>query len=90
MASDTATAKAEPGAPATSGRPPPKRFSGSRLGGLILALNLLSLLILFVGALALNEWTRGLIEARQETLKAQGEILAQVLAELRQRGTPSS
>ncbi len=81
MASDTATARAEPDVPATSGRAPLRRFGGSRLGGLILALNLLSLLILFVGALALNEWTRGLIEARQETLKAEGEILAQVLAE---------
>jgi len=56
-----------------------KRFSGSRLGGLILALNLLSLLILFVGALLLNEWQRGLIEARQQTLKAQGELLVTVL-----------
>ncbi len=52
-----------------------------RLGGLILALNLLSLLILFVGALTLNEWQRGLIEARQETLVAQAELLANVLAD---------
>jgi two-component system, OmpR family, sensor histidine kinase ChvG len=82
MASDTAIAKADP---LRSGEDEPrrrvKRFGGSRLGGLILALNLLSLLILFVGALALNEWTRGLIEARQETLTAQGEILVQVLGE---------
>jgi len=82
MASDTATARAEPARPAEGERPRrPRRFGGSRLGGLILALNLVSLLILFVGALLLNEWTRGLIEARQETLKAQGEILAQVLSE---------
>lgn len=58
------------------------RGAGSRLGGLILALNLLSLLILFVGALALNEWRRNLIEARLESLSAQAEILANVLGEL--------
>ncbi len=82
MASATATARAEPARAAEGERPRrPRRFGGSRLGGLILALNLVSLLILFVGALLLNEWTRGLIEARQETLKAQGEILAQVLSE---------
>lgn len=80
MASDTAIAKAEPLPPeGTEPRRRLKRFGGSRLGGLILALNLLSLLILFVGALLLNEWQRGLFEARQETLAAQGEILVQVL-----------
>ncbi|QDH72216.1 HAMP domain-containing sensor histidine kinase [Brevundimonas sp. M20] len=81
MASDTVTARAEPDVASPSGSRRPKRFGGSRLGGLILALNLLSLLILFVGALALNEWQRGLIEARQETLKAQAEMLVRVLGE---------
>ena len=81
MASDTVTAKADP-ASAGDDRPRrAKRFGGSRLGGLILALNLLSLLILFVGALALNELGRGLIEARQETLTAQAELLVRVLGE---------
>jgi two-component system sensor histidine kinase ChvG len=82
MALDTAIAKADP-LPQGDDEPrrPLKRFGGSRLGGLILALNLLSLLILFVGALLLNEWSRGLIAARQETLRAQGEILVQVLGE---------
>ncbi|KQY90870.1 MULTISPECIES: stimulus-sensing domain-containing protein [unclassified Brevundimonas] len=82
MASDTAIAKADP-LPSGDDEPrrPLKRFGGSRLGGLILALNLLSLLILFVGALLLNEWKRGLIEARQETLVAQAELLANVLAD---------
>jgi two-component system sensor histidine kinase ChvG len=81
MALDTATAKADPPLPPGEAVPRRrlKRFSGSRLGGLILALNLLSLLILFVGALLLNEWQRGLIEARQQTLKAQGELLVTVL-----------
>ena len=81
MASDTATAKAEP----RPGAVPHRRwlsFGGSRLGALILALNLLSLLILFGGALALNEWRRGLVEARQESLSVQAELLANVLGEL--------
>lgn len=92
MASDTVTARAEPGAPAADRPRRPKRFGGSRLGGLILALNLLSLLILFVGALLLNEWQRGLIEARQETLKAQAEMLVRVLGEPQigvTRGSPT-
>ena len=84
MALDTATAKADPPLPQGEAEPRRrlKRFSGSRLGGLILALNLLSLLILFVGALLLNEWQRGLIESRQETLTAQAELLSNVLSKL--------
>lgn len=89
MASAIDTARADrpddPVAPETSEDARPRRrlirFGGSRLGGLILALNLLSLLILFGGALLLNEWETGLIEARQESLLAQGELLAEVLAE---------
>ena len=81
MASDTATAKADPSEKDVSpGRRRLGRFGGSRLGGFILALNLLSLLILLGGALALNEWTRGLIESRQQTLTAQAELLANVLS----------
>ncbi len=80
MALATDTARAEPDDPSDDDRPRrPRRFGGSRLGGFILALNLLSLLILFVGALLLNEWRRGLIEARQETLAAQAQLLVQVL-----------
>src|SRR5690606_30334502 len=79
MASDTATARAEPQTVRARRR---FRFGGSRLGGVILALNLLSLLILFVGALMLNEWRRGLIEARQESLSVQAELLANGLGEL--------
>lgn len=93
MASDTAIAKADPLPPGEAEpRRRLKRFGGSRLGGLILALNLLSLLILFVGALLLNEWQRGLIESRQETLAAQAELLVQVLGEPQigvTRGSPT-
>jgi two-component system sensor histidine kinase ChvG len=82
MASDIDTAKAETGRDTDDATPRRlKRFGGSRLGGLILVLNLLSLLILFGGALLLNEWRRGLVEAREETLIAQAELLANVLAD---------
>lgn len=57
------------------------RFGGSRLGGLILVLNLISLLILLGGALALNEWRTGLVEARQESLLGQAELLSKVLSD---------
>ena len=79
MASDTDTARAEPAPDKGFGAQVQRRLSrlgGSRLGGFILALNLLSLLILFGGALALNEWRRGLVEARQESLSVQAELLA--------------
>ncbi|CAN5193457.1 ATP-binding protein [soil metagenome] len=58
-----------------------KRFGGSRLGGLILVLNLLSLLILFGGALALSELRQGLVEQRQQALTSQAELLVRVLGE---------
>jgi len=88
MASVIATARAEPGVRGPdAGDDVPllrrlPRFGGSRLGGLILALNLLSLLILFGGALALNEWNRGLVQARQESLMVQAELLSNVLGQL--------
>jgi two-component system sensor histidine kinase ChvG len=56
-----------------------KRFGGSRLGGLILVLNLLSLLILFGGALALNELSQRLVADRQKALTAQAELMVRVL-----------
>ena len=68
------------------------RFGGSRLGGFLLALNLLRLLILFGGALLLNELRQGLVEARQEALTSQAELLVRVLGEPRvgvTRGEPT-
>ena len=84
MASAIVPARADSldGADATPLRRRLIRFGGSRLGGLILALNLLSLLILFGGALALNEWNRGLVQARQESLMVQAELLSNVLGQL--------
>ena len=55
MASDTDTGKAEPPRPARL-----RWLPGSRLGRLIIALNLLGLAILIGGALVLNELRRGL------------------------------
>ena len=83
MASAIDTARADPSESAED-LPPRRRllrFGGSRLGGLILALNLLSLLILLGGALALNEWSTGLIQARQESLLGQAELLSKVLSD---------
>lgn len=83
MASATDIARADPleGADEVPVRRRLIRFGGSRLGGLILALNLLSLLILFGGALLLNEWRTGLIDARQESLLGQAELLSKVLSD---------
>jgi len=83
MASATDIARADPATGSEDEVSPRrmKRLGGSRLGGLIFALNLISLLILLGGALALNEWRRGLIEAREETLTAQAELLVRVLGE---------
>ena len=83
MASDTVTAKPDTReGDEVEARRRLFRFGGSRLGGLILALNLLSLLILFIGALLLNEWSRGLVSARQESLQVQAELLSNVLGDL--------
>src|SRR4051812_42825236 len=74
MASDTDTEKTEPA------RPPWRLFwPGSRLGRLILALNLLGLAVLIAGALVLNELRHGLVQAREDSLTTQGELIANVL-----------
>ena len=75
MASATATAKPEPGSRERFGG----GLFGSRLGRLIIALNLLGLTILIVGALVLNELRRGLVNARIDSLSTQGELIASLL-----------
>src|ERR1700712_4989082 len=72
MASDTDTAKPERKRRAYRSRWLP----GSRLGRLIIALNLLGFAILIAGALVLNELRRGLVEARIDSLTTQGELMA--------------
>ena len=61
---------------------------GSRLGRLIVGLNLLGLAILVVGALVLNEFRRSLVEARQDSLRTQGELIANVIAVGATQGSP--
>jgi two-component system sensor histidine kinase ChvG len=84
MASDTDTAK-----------PDRRRRSswfqwlpGSRLGRLIIVLNVLGLAILIVGSLVLNEYRRGLIIARQDSLTTQGELIANIIDRAATVGEP--
>ena len=63
-------------------------ITGSRLGRLILGLNLLGLAVLISGALVLNEMGRGLVQARIDSLTTQGEFIANVLEQAATRGDP--
>ncbi len=73
--SSTASASAEEGRRLR----PRLGLGGSRLGRLIIGLNLLGLLVLIVGALVLNEFSKGLVDARIDSLSTQGELLADVI-----------
>ena len=94
MASATATASPE-GAdrparvrsvhPAGSRR---ARFAGSKLGTLILGLNLAGLLVLVIGALVLNELRHGLLQARLDSLVTQGQLISYVMVETATVGDP--
>jgi two-component system sensor histidine kinase ChvG len=67
-----------------------RRFlPGSRLGQLIIGLNLLGLAILIGGALLLNELRRGLVNARIDSLSTQGEFIANVIDRAATRGEPA-
>ena len=96
MASATATGNPEPTAgEAAAGASAPRvrraRFRGlpgSRLGRLILALNLLGLAVLIVGALVLNELRQGLVSARIDSLSTQGELIASILNQAATVGEP--
>ena len=61
---------------------------GSRLGRLIVALNLLGLAILIGGALILNELRQGLVNARLESLAIEGEVIANVIDQYATVGDP--
>lgn len=77
------TAKPEP-AP-QGGAEPRRRFAwprGSRLGRLIITLNVLALAIVIVGALVLNELRSGLINARIDSLTTQGQLIGRVMEDL--------
>lgn len=60
----------------------PQVFPGSKLARLILALNLVTLAILLAGMFGLNEWRRGLVDARIQYLDAQAQLVAALLYEV--------
>lgn len=84
MASATATAKPEHAEKLPGGG----GLFGSRLGRLIIALNLLGLAIIISGALVLNELRRGLVNARIDSLTTQGELIANVIDRAATLGEP--
>jgi two-component system sensor histidine kinase ChvG len=92
MASATDTASPEPGGRHAPRRPTGARRGigslGSRLGRLIVTLNLVGLAILIGGALILNELRQGLIAASRESLTLQGELIANVIDQLATVGEP--
>ncbi|WP_425994372.1 stimulus-sensing domain-containing protein [Caulobacter sp. DWR1-3-2b1] len=61
---------------------------GSRLGRLIIGLNVLALAILVIGALVLNELRSGLVTARIDSLTTQGELIARVINQFATEGEP--
>jgi two-component system sensor histidine kinase ChvG len=61
----------------------------SRLAQLILVANFVALGVLVVGMLALTETRRGLVAAKLDSLRAQGELIANVLAEGASDGAPA-
>lgn len=81
MATDTAKPE-----PADDSAPAPRRRlawpRGSRLGRLIITLNVLALAIVIVGALVLNELRSGLINARIDSLTTQGQLIARVMEDM--------
>ena len=85
MASATGTARPERKRRAYRSRWLP----GSRLGRLIIALNLLGLAILITGALVLNELRRGLVNARIDSLTTQGELMATIIDQAATVGEPT-
>jgi len=68
-------------ADATPRRRRPRSIIFSRLTRLILLANLIGLVVLTAGVLVLGELRQGLIQARIESLRTQGELIANVLAE---------
>jgi len=94
MASDTVTAKPERGPKSQDDKSRerrPSRFRrlpGTRLGRLIIALNVLGLAVLIVGALVLNELRQGLVNARIDSLTTQGELMAAIIDQAFTVGEP--
>ncbi len=96
MASAIATGRSDAasGRP-EDGRPRPERprrprlpLGGSRLGRLIVGLNLVGLVILIFGVLVLNEFRRGLIDARADSLRTQADLISYVIVKAATVGEP--
>src|SRR3984957_17718689 len=82
MASVTATARSERARRPRAATPP------SRIGRLIIVLNLAGLAILIGGALLLNELRQGLVTARIESLRTEGQLIANVIEKNATLGDP--
>jgi two-component system sensor histidine kinase ChvG len=89
---ESGIATASPDADTTRRAPRPVRRGawpiGSRLGRLIVLLNLLGLAILVGGALVLNEIRQGLVQTRLESLELEGQVIAKVIDEYATIGEP--
>ena len=82
MVSVTATARSERARRPRAGSPP------SRIGRLIIVLNLAGLAILVGGALLLNELRQGLVTARIQSLSTEGQLIANVIEKNATVGDP--
>lgn len=60
----------------------------SRLGRMILGLNLLGLTIIIGGSLIFNEFSQALVASKQEALMAQAKLTAEVISEVATVGVP--
>ena len=63
-------------------------FGRSRLGRAIFALNLLSLLVLIVGAWGIDQLRQNLILGEEQSLKAQAQLTGEVIADAATTGVP--
>ena len=63
-------------------------LTGSRLGRLILLLNVLGMVVLIAGALVFNEFRRGLITARLDSLTTQSQLLSYAIVNAATEGEP--
>jgi two-component system, OmpR family, sensor histidine kinase ChvG len=82
MASVTVTARPERARRPRAATPP------SRIGRLIIVLNLAGLAILVGGALLLNELRQGLVKARGDSLETEGQLIANVIERNATQGDP--
>src|SRR5271163_4612042 len=82
MASVTATARPERARRPRATTPP------SRIGRLIIVLNLAGLAILVGGALLLNELRQGLVNSRLDSLRTEGKLIANVIDKDATQGDP--